>query len=639
MRYFKDPIYNYITCSDHEMDIVDSAWLQRLRHCSQNGPARLVYPTLVGSRFEHSLGVMYLAEKMLRSILELDKYKDDSVLKNFLDCAREDISDFYGEVQYKTANDHEIIDILVRWIRLAGLCHDIGHFPLSHSLEGVFEDLYWRKMFPEHDPQRACHELISAEFVRQIAFHEDDDPLYKTSLGEDIIKKDDARAIILLLLSPKIGKIGGRGLNTTIFATLHKIIVGTYDVDRLDYLQRDAHFASGNLDLIDIERVFLSLRLDENDCVDDNEKLRFEILPTAKAISAIEALLIERYKQKKWTHYHHKVVFYDRMVKEAAKDILSRTEDEMFTDYKLDEAFVSHVDSKGEFCQKIYYTEAIRKLTNNQEAGTMPLMLYIKNIRREKVRIIDSSLFVKNALSHFIDDIWFSQSCREKGRDEIIVNTLVKRGKTGLTTWKTPDVFCTFWTKVIHGISELTTVENILEGKPEHQKNFKLDLALEAVVRDEKREYEVMFGTTRARHTENIEKLISKEWEVCNQYHLKAYIAYVRWKNLFYDRSPSEEPLMVFVSPKRHASLPTYSGLINSLINLRGEILFYVFLSGSEDNIREAKQHLGKKFSEEIKTLAELYVKGIDAGLSGFLVNAEKRKFAKNLLLDKGRIQ
>ena len=43
MKSFRDPVYNYIRCAKSELSIIDSPWFQRLRHCTQNGPARLVY--------------------------------------------------------------------------------------------------------------------------------------------------------------------------------------------------------------------------------------------------------------------------------------------------------------------------------------------------------------------------------------------------------------------------------------------------------------------------------------------------------------------------------------------------------------------------------------------------------------------
>jgi hypothetical protein len=72
MKVLRDPIYEYITCTDDELRIVDSPWFQRLRHCTQNGPTRLVYPSLNGTRFEHSLGVMELADQALTSVCSVE---------------------------------------------------------------------------------------------------------------------------------------------------------------------------------------------------------------------------------------------------------------------------------------------------------------------------------------------------------------------------------------------------------------------------------------------------------------------------------------------------------------------------------------------------------------------------------------
>jgi len=43
MKIVRDPIHEYISFTEEERKIIDSPWFQRLRHCSQNGPVKLVY--------------------------------------------------------------------------------------------------------------------------------------------------------------------------------------------------------------------------------------------------------------------------------------------------------------------------------------------------------------------------------------------------------------------------------------------------------------------------------------------------------------------------------------------------------------------------------------------------------------------
>ncbi|KAJ0406668.1 hypothetical protein P43SY_009779 [Pythium insidiosum] len=90
----------------HSISSIDSQF-QRLRHLHQLGAARNVYIGATHSRFEHCLGVAFLAEQMVQSIMSHQPY---------LPITRKD----------------------VLCIKIAGLCHDLGHGPFSHVFDGIF---------------------------------------------------------------------------------------------------------------------------------------------------------------------------------------------------------------------------------------------------------------------------------------------------------------------------------------------------------------------------------------------------------------------------------------------------------------------------------------------------------------------
>ena len=88
-------------------ELIDTRHVQRLRELKQLGVSDLTYINATHTRFEHSLGVMYLAEKMLLNLIE----KRQAV-----------------EISPK--------DVLC--VKIAGLLHDIGHGPYSHVYDGLF---------------------------------------------------------------------------------------------------------------------------------------------------------------------------------------------------------------------------------------------------------------------------------------------------------------------------------------------------------------------------------------------------------------------------------------------------------------------------------------------------------------------
>ena len=84
------------------------------------------------NRFEHSLGVMHLAEKMCRQI----QHRQPQL---------------------------GITERDVLCVKLAGLCHDLGHGPFSH----IYDDVYLKKRIPETHPFRH-HEHRSCEILAKI---------------------------------------------------------------------------------------------------------------------------------------------------------------------------------------------------------------------------------------------------------------------------------------------------------------------------------------------------------------------------------------------------------------------------------------------------------------------------------------
>ena len=99
MRIF-DPVHGFIHCNEIESALVDTEPFQRLRYIHQLGISYLVYPGGTHTRFEHSLGTMHLGTQIFEKIAP----KEDR--------------DYWRQI-----------------VRLAALCHDLGHLPFSHVAE------------------------------------------------------------------------------------------------------------------------------------------------------------------------------------------------------------------------------------------------------------------------------------------------------------------------------------------------------------------------------------------------------------------------------------------------------------------------------------------------------------------------
>src|ERR1700730_4830461 len=112
----RDPIHVFVRLDSDEREVLNSEPFQRLRHIHQLAMSYLVYPGATHRRFEHSLGVMELAGRVFDVITTPANVTSDS--------AREVIPGNATDLGYWR-----------RVVRMAALCHDIGHLPFSHAAE------------------------------------------------------------------------------------------------------------------------------------------------------------------------------------------------------------------------------------------------------------------------------------------------------------------------------------------------------------------------------------------------------------------------------------------------------------------------------------------------------------------------
>ncbi|PIK50336.1 putative deoxynucleoside triphosphate triphosphohydrolase SAMHD1-like, partial [Apostichopus japonicus] len=114
-KVFNDSVHGHIEIHPLLVSIIDTPEFQRLRFIKQMGMCYFVYPGASHNRFEHSLGVSYLAGKLARSLQS--KQKSLKITKEDILC-----------------------------VEIAGLCHDLGHGPFSH----LFDEAFLPKVRPKY---------------------------------------------------------------------------------------------------------------------------------------------------------------------------------------------------------------------------------------------------------------------------------------------------------------------------------------------------------------------------------------------------------------------------------------------------------------------------------------------------------
>lgn len=185
-------IHGAIRVEPMALKIINTPEFQRMRFIKQLGMCYQVYPAATHTRFEHSIGVYHLAGRILEKIQQ--KYPD---------------KEYYILELGKT---QKLTDKIIECIKIAALCHDIGHGPFSH----IFDDILLKDM----DHPNKDHEIRSCLIVEMLCQRE-------LKLELEYIN------FIKSIISPEKHHTG----------VLYQIVANQLngiDVDKFDYLIRDA---------------------------------------------------------------------------------------------------------------------------------------------------------------------------------------------------------------------------------------------------------------------------------------------------------------------------------------------------------------------------------------------------------------
>jgi uncharacterized protein len=218
-----------------EDDLLDTAWLQRLRRISQLQSARWVFPTAEHSRFTHGLGVMHAAGQWART------------LRPSLATALATLAP--GEPLPSEG-------LVVETMRVAGLLHDVGHGPFAH----FFDERVLAAFPAPEDARRGNGKRLSHEDLSQLIIERELGPLIRgLRRAPGAVPERDAFAdgeaidpgwVSFLVSKPALVDPA----MPTWVRLLQPLLSGVFTVDNLDYVQRDAFFTGVRIG-IDVERL------------------------------------------------------------------------------------------------------------------------------------------------------------------------------------------------------------------------------------------------------------------------------------------------------------------------------------------------------------------------------------------------
>ena len=259
-----DSIHGDIRLTDEECHVIDTASFQRLRSLKQLGMGQVTYPGATHTRFAHSIGVLGIMARVA------------NVAKEALGWDNQQVHD----------------------IRLAGLLHDIGHYPYSHLMEGI------------------DNVILTEEFVgtgQQTLNASEDKYQGHEEVGELIVtkQKDILTALGSGERAKRIADLFRR--NEPADNNLSRLIHSSFDMDRLDYLMRDAKAAGVPYGYIDLNYLINCLRVSKTGMIGVEQK----------AITALEHFVLARFSMYKAVYYH-KTTFG---LEEACRQLLRRCKD------------------------------------------------------------------------------------------------------------------------------------------------------------------------------------------------------------------------------------------------------------------------------------------------------------------------
>jgi len=257
MKIINDAIHGQFNISGVREDLLNTPEMNKLSHIKQLGLAHLVFPGAHHTRFEHSLGVSHVAGMMADSI---------------------------------NLDEHEKVIVQV-----AGMLHDVGHGPYSHTLEHILHErggldhmsITEGIILGDYDVLRddESSSIPDRQLIPNILENHGLDPKEVANL----IRGPDAGGTERSLLSWTEGKEDFIDRDNTLGHLVH----GPVDCDQIDYLLRDSHFTGVKHGILDHYRLISSM-----------ERKGGDIAVKEGGLTALEGMLMARGLMYSAVYFH-----------------------------------------------------------------------------------------------------------------------------------------------------------------------------------------------------------------------------------------------------------------------------------------------------------------------------------------------
>lgn len=349
-KKFRDPIYGYIEVDEKLIEhVIDTSTFQRLRDIIQTSYAPL-YSSAVHNRFVHSIGVYHLGRMVTQTITP--SFSDDSL------------------------SNVEKYNIT---FELACLLHDVGHAPFSHTGEMLYLKEGDRSILHRELVELTGDHNLETEIVRnayKAAPHELMSAIVslKTFCAQIPMEMRSffARCICGYKYVDEVDREKSY-MNCLIELLNSKII----DVDKLDYLLRDAYMTGFDTVSIDYSRLLDSIRFREN------PQGLYQVCYYKSAVSVIENVVYAHDAERKWIQ-NHPIVLYDAHLIEEMMTLIVHdifNEDYLKENYLTDEG----VQISGIGRVRLLSDADIRYLMKNLPESALCNEYYDRRLRKHPI--------------------------------------------------------------------------------------------------------------------------------------------------------------------------------------------------------------------------------------------------------------
>jgi len=381
-----DNVHGFIHLTDLEWEIVNSRPFQRLRNIKQLGLTNLVFPGATHTRFSHSIGVLHIASEIVDSLMHRHR-KDD------------DFSDIDKEL-----------------VRLAALLHDIGHYPLSHIVEGVVKEHTDNLSIPSPNEVQVAAEETNPDIIK-IQNSEAHKLNCNIHGGGDYANHE--RIATLVIFNTEIYKILRRNkISSTKIENICRIITGKYpgpensfihselDADRFDYLLRDSYNTGVGYGKFDLKQIIRHLDFKSYNFPNPGEEEEHAsgLVIRKKGQRAVEDYLISRYFLYNTVIYQKANIGFHKMMEIIYKGLIERKKVfhygdlvGIFDDYRKIDLYMNFDD--------LYLDNILRRIQQNEiglETGEkykikQPFLkeLIARIINREPLKLVNSTSTIR----------------------------------------------------------------------------------------------------------------------------------------------------------------------------------------------------------------------------------------------------